>query len=49
MEFYLSFQALLGDASQVGANTVITYDASDQITLAGVSKTGLTASQFSFA
>jgi hypothetical protein len=46
---FASFQALLGDASQVGANTVITYDASDQITLAGVSKTGLTASQFSFA
>ena len=33
---------------QVGANTVITYDANDTVTLTGVAASHLTASNFQF-
>jgi hypothetical protein len=38
----------MADASQVGANTVITLDPSDTITLTGVAKSSLTATDFTF-
>ena len=38
----------MADASQVGANTVITLDPGDTITLAGVAKSSLTAADFTF-
>jgi len=34
--------------SQSGANTVITLDANDTVTLTGVTATSLTASEFKF-
>jgi len=42
------FAAVQGAMSQVGANTVITLDANDVITLANVQKTALTAANFAF-
>ena len=45
---FASFQALQQHMSQSGANTLITLDASDQITLTNVTASSLTASQFHF-
>ncbi len=45
---FTSFQALQPHISQSGANTLITLDASDQVTLTGVTASSLTASQFHF-
>ena len=42
------FAAVQGAMSQVGANTLITLDATDVITLANVQKTALTAANFAF-
>jgi probable HAF family extracellular repeat protein/VCBS repeat-containing protein len=42
------FQAVLDHAQQVGADTVITYDATDSITLTGVQLDGLHAHSFAF-
>jgi hypothetical protein len=38
----------MADTKQVGANTVITYDANDTVTLNGVAASHLTASNFKF-
>ena len=43
-----NYMAAMGDTKQVGANTVITVDANDSVTLAGVAASHLTASNFSF-
>ena len=40
--------AAMADTQQVGANTVITYDANDTVTLTGVEASHLTASNFKF-
>jgi hypothetical protein len=45
---FANFQALQQHMSQSGANTLITLDASDQITLVNVTASNLTASQFHF-
>jgi hypothetical protein len=46
---FANFQALQQHMSQSGANTVITLDASDTITLVNVQPSSLTASNFNFA
>ena len=43
-----NYMAAMLDTKQVGANTVITVDANDSVTLAGVAASHLTASNFSF-
>jgi hypothetical protein len=53
LQFSLSlltnYAAAMADASQVGANTVLTFDASNSVTLQNVTKTDLTASNFHFS
>ena len=44
---FASWNVLQGDMAQSGVNTVITLDASDSITLVGVTKTSLTQAEFS--
>ena len=39
----MNYAAAMADTKQVGANTVITYDANDAITLNGVMASHLTA------
>ena len=48
---WASFSALQssGDLTQVGANTVLRLDASDAITLTGVTASTLNAANFSFS
>jgi autotransporter passenger strand-loop-strand repeat protein/VCBS repeat-containing protein len=46
---FANFAAVQGDMQQVGANTVITYDAADVITLTGIRASNLHASDFHFA
>ncbi len=46
---FANWAALQSHISQSGANTLITLDASDTVTLTGVTATSLTASQFHFA
>jgi len=46
---FANWTALQAAMTQSGANTVITLDASDTITLTGVTKTNLTSSEFRFA
>src|SRR5436305_7896932 len=43
---FADLQTLFNHMSQVGADTVISLDASDQITLANVQKSSLSQSQF---
>lgn len=45
---FASFSVLLTHANQVGANTVITLDANDTVTLAGVTKSALVSGEFRF-
>jgi Ca2+-binding RTX toxin-like protein len=45
---FVNFAAAMADTKQVGANTVITYDANDTVTLTGVAASHLTASNFKF-
>jgi hypothetical protein len=45
---FSSFAALQSHATQVGANVVITVDAADTVTLAGVKLTDLSSSDFQF-
>ena len=45
---FANWAALSPDISQSGANTVITFDASDTVTLTDVTATNLTQSQFHF-
>jgi len=45
---FANFTALSQHMTQSGANTVITLDANDTVTLTGVAATNLTASQFQF-
>jgi hypothetical protein len=45
---FANWQALLSHTSQVGSDTVITLDASDTITLKGVTASNLQSSQFHF-
>jgi hypothetical protein len=45
---FANWSALLSHVSQSGSNTVITLDASDTITLKGVTASSLQSSQFSF-
>ena len=45
---FANFAAVQSHMQQVGANTVITYDAIDTITLVGVSLASLHASNFEF-
>ena len=40
---FVNFAAAMADTKQVGANTVITYDANDSVTLTGVAASHLTA------
>jgi Ca2+-binding RTX toxin-like protein len=43
-----NYMAAMVDTKQVGANTVITYDANDKVTLDNVMASHLTASNFKF-
>jgi hypothetical protein len=43
-----NYTAVMADTHQVGANTVITYDLNDTITLIGVAASHLTVSDFKF-
>ena len=45
---FANFGAVQSDMTQVGANTVIAYDASNVITLTGVKASSLHASDFKF-
>ncbi len=45
---FSSFAAVMADARQVGANTVISADAADSVTLEGVTLSSLTSSNFEF-
>ncbi len=45
---FANFGAVQSDTTQVGANTVITYDPADVITLTGVNASSLQASDFQF-
>jgi hypothetical protein len=45
---FTNFAAVMARTQQVGANTVITYDASDEITLKGVTASSLHSSNFKF-
>jgi Ca2+-binding RTX toxin-like protein len=45
---FVNFAAAMADTKQIGANTVITYDANDSVTLTGVAASHLTASNFKF-
>jgi hypothetical protein len=44
----LNYAAAMADTKQVGANTVIAYDANDTVTLTGVTASHLSASDFRF-
>jgi hypothetical protein len=44
----MNYAAAMADTKQVGANTVITVDATDTATLTGVTASHLTASNFKF-
>jgi hypothetical protein len=46
---FANWNALLPHIAQSGANTVITLDPSDKVTLTGVTATNLTSSEFKFA
>ncbi len=46
---FASWSVLQGDMTQSGANTVITLNASDTVTLTNVTASSLTSSQFHFA
>jgi hypothetical protein len=46
---FANYMAAMADTKQVGANTVITYDANDSVTLNGVTASHLTASNFKFS
>ena len=46
---FANWSALLSHTSQVGSNTVITLDATDKVTLTGVTATSLQQSQFHFS
>jgi hypothetical protein len=46
---FASYTAVMGAASQVGANTVIQYDANDTITLNNVTASSLTQNNFHFS
>jgi Ca2+-binding RTX toxin-like protein len=46
---FANWTALQAAMTQSGSNTVIRLDASDTITLTGVTKTNLTSSEFRFA
>jgi Ca2+-binding RTX toxin-like protein len=43
---FANYMAAMADTKQVGANTVITYDANDSVTLNGVTASHLAASNF---
>ena len=43
-----NYAAVMADTQQIGANTVVTYDAIDTVTLTGVTASHLTASNFKF-
>jgi hypothetical protein len=45
---FVNYAAAMADTKQVEANTVITYDANDTVTLNGVTASHLTASNFKF-
>ena len=45
---FATWSVLQGDMSQSGANTVITLNASDTVTLTNVTMSSLTSSQFHF-
>ena len=45
---FANYAAAMADTKQLGANTVITYDANDAVTLNGVMASHLTASNFKF-
>jgi hypothetical protein len=45
---FVNFAAAMADTKQVGANTVITHDANDTVTLTAVAASHLTASNFKF-
>jgi hypothetical protein len=45
---FMNYAAAMADTKQVGANTVITYDANDAVTLTEVAASHLTASNFKF-
>jgi Ca2+-binding RTX toxin-like protein len=44
-----SFAGAMADAKQVGANTVITVDPNDSVTLVSVNMSSLTSSNFQFS
>jgi len=46
---FANFAAVQADMTQVGGNTVITYDAHDTITLVGVKEASLHSANFIFA
>jgi hypothetical protein len=46
---FANYAAAMPDIKQLGANTVITYDANDTVTLTGVTASHLTASNFKFS
>jgi hypothetical protein len=46
---FASWSVLQSHMTQSGANTIITLDANDTVTLTGVLKTSLTASEFKLA
>ena len=46
---FANYMAAMTDTKQVGANTVITYDANDSVTLNGVTASHLTANNFKFS
>ena len=45
---FANWSALLSHMTQSGSNTVLTLDASDKITLTGVTASSLQSSQFHF-
>ena len=47
-DMFANFAAVQSDMTQVGANTVITYDPANVITLTGVKTSSLLASDFQF-
>jgi Ca2+-binding RTX toxin-like protein len=46
---FANYAAAMADTKQVGANTVITYDSNDTVTLTGVTASHLTANNFKFS
>jgi hypothetical protein len=45
---FTNFAAVMAHTQRVGANTLITYDANDEITLKGVTASSLHSSNFKF-